>query len=150
MATPAIVAQVNPNPSIFNEPPFNRTPRSPQPAAPAPTTESEPLTPDVTMTPVNGKVNIHFVNQTGAEINYQVIGETQFRKLAGRSEMTLRDLPLPTTFTFRRQDDGLLQVTLQPDTPAPGTLTMLVRETTDFSIDRTSLYVDKNGGVFLN
>lgn len=155
---PASVAQLNPSPSIFNEPPFNRVPRTQTPAIP-PSSPASSAIPDSTtpdqkpvtaITPVNGKVNIHFVNGTGAAIDYEVVGQTQSRTLAGRSEMALQDLTLPATFTFRRQDKGFLQVTLQENNPTPGTLTMNVQETPDFTVDRTSLYVDQSGNVFLN
>lgn len=106
--------------------------------------------PYTSVTPVNGKVTIHFINETGSAIDYQVIDNTEFRSLPGRSQMTLEKLPTPTTFTFRRADNGFLQVTIQPNSPKAGTLTMRVRETPDFATDRTSLYVDQRGGVYLN
>jgi hypothetical protein len=152
------VAQVNPNPSIFNEPPFNRVPRTQRPSAPTllppsttPPSSTSPLVPpDRVMTPINGQVSIRFVNQTGAVIDYQVIDTTEYRTLAGRSELTLQGLAVPTTLTFRRQDKGFLQVTLAENQPAPGTLTLTVQETSDFTADRTSVYIDAKGGVFLN
>lgn len=115
-----------------------------------PSSTSPVLSPDAVMTPVNGQVNIRFVNQTGAAIDYQVIDTTQYRTLGGRSTMTLQGLSLPTTLTFRRQDKGFLQVMLTQNSPEAGTLTIVVKETPDFAIDRTSLYVDQDGGVFLN
>jgi hypothetical protein len=106
--------------------------------------------PSTAVTPTNGKVTIHFINETGASIDYQVIGDTQYRSLAGRSEMTLQNLKIPTTFTFRRNDNGFLDVKLYPNSPTAGTLTVRVHETADFTADRTSIYVDQTGGVFLN
>lgn len=106
--------------------------------------------PSTSVTPAAGKVDIRFINETGAAIDYQVISDTQYRTLAGRSEMTLKGLAVPTTFTFRRADNGFLQVTLYPNSPSPGILTMRVRETADFAADRTSVYIDEAGGVFLN
>jgi hypothetical protein len=100
--------------------------------------------------PVNGKVTIHFINETGSQIDYQVIDDTEYRSLPGRSQMTLENLNTPTTFTFRRADNGFLQVTLQPDSPKAGVLTMRVRETPDFAADRTSVYIDQRGSVYLN
>lgn len=120
-------------------------------------TETDPSTgytgvqiPYSSITPVNGKVTIHFINETGSAIDYQVIDNTEYRSLAGRSQMTLQNLATPTTFTFRRADNGFLQVTLHPDSPKAGTLTMRVRETPDFAADRTSVYVDQRGSVYLN
>jgi hypothetical protein len=105
--------------------------------------------PYTSVTPASGKINLRFINETGSAIDYQVIGDTQYRSLAGRSEMTLENLRLPTTFTFRRADNGFLKVTLYPDS-STSTLTMRVRETPNFAEDRTSVYVDPSGGVFLN
>lgn len=105
--------------------------------------------PAAAVKPVNGTVDIYFINETGATIDYQVIGDTQYRSLAGRSEMRLENLKIPTTFTFRRADNGFLQVSLYPNSPT-GTLTLRVRETADFAADRTSVYIDEKGGVFLN
>lgn len=146
---PRQVAQTNPNPSIFNEPPFNRIPRQAPAAAPATPDTAQPEQPPVaSLTLVDGKFNIRFVNETGAAIEYQVIGQTEYRTLGGRSEISLQDLTTPTTFTFRRKDSGFLDVSLQ--STAGNTVTMLVRETSDFRADRTSLYVDRQGRVFLN
>ena len=158
LVTPVSVAQLNPSPSIFNEPPFNRAPHAQAPALPSPNPPSSAIpdsaTPDqkpvTAITPVNSKVTIRFINQTGAAIDYEVLGQTQSRTLAGRSEIALQELTLPTTLTFRRQDKGFLLVTLQENNPAPGTLTLTVQETPDFTVDRTSLYIDKAGNVFLS
>lgn len=106
-------------------------------------------TPSTAITLNNGQVDIRFINETGSAIEYQVIGDTQYRSLAGRSEMTLENLRTPTTFTFRRADNGFLQVSLQPNSPS-GTLVMRVRETPNFAIDRTSVYIDQQGKVYLN
>jgi hypothetical protein len=106
--------------------------------------------PYTSITPVNGKVTIHFINETGSAIDYQVIDDTEYRSLPGRSQMSLDNLPTPTTFTFRRADNGFLQVTVHPDTPKAGSITLRVRETPDFATDRTTLYVDQRGKVFLN
>jgi hypothetical protein len=105
--------------------------------------------PYTSITPVNNRVNIRFINETGSAIDYQVVGDTQYRSLPGRSEMTLEKLSVPTTFTFRRADNGFLQVALQPNSPS-GTLVMRVRETPDFALDRTSVYIDQTGQVYLN
>ncbi len=129
-------------------------PLSPQPAAVAQTDPATGFTgtqiPYTSVTPVNGKVTIRFINETGSAIDYQVIDDTDYRSLPGRSEMTLENLTTPTTFTFRRADNGFLQVTLHPNSPKSGVITMRVRETPDFAIDRTSVYVDQRGSVYLN
>jgi hypothetical protein len=106
-------------------------------------------TPDSAMTPVNGKVSIRFVNGTGADIEYQVVGDTEYRTLAGNAEMTLKDLPVAATLTFRRKDAGLLRVQFRADDPT-GTIVVNVGATTDFALDRTTLYIDQQGKIFFN
>jgi hypothetical protein len=101
------------------------------------------------MTPVNGKVSIRFVNGTGADIEYQVVGDTEYRTLAGNAEMTLKDLPVAATLTFRRKDSGLLRVQFRADDPT-GTIVVNVGATTDFALDRTTLYIDQQGKIFFN
>jgi hypothetical protein len=110
----------------------------------------EPQQPPITViSPINHKVNIKLVNETGASINYQVIGETNQRSLPGKYNMTLLDLKTPTTVTFQRQDHGLLRVIAQPSN-VPGTLTVNFTKTTDFSQDKTTLNIQQNGNVYLN
>lgn len=106
-------------------------------------------TPDSAMTPVNGKVSIRFINETGAEIEYQVVGDTEYRTLAGDREMTLKELPVATSLTFRRKDSGLLRVQFRADDPT-GTIVVSVSATNDFALDRTTLYIDQNGMIFFN
>ena len=106
--------------------------------------------PYTSVTPVNGRVTIHFINETGSAIDYQVIDNTEYRSMPGRSQISLKNLTTPTTFTFRRADNGFLQVTIQPNSPKSGSLTLHVRETPDFAADRTTVYVDRRGGVYLN
>ncbi|MCY7286593.1 MAG: hypothetical protein LH679_24885 [Cyanobacteria bacterium CAN_BIN43] len=106
-------------------------------------------TPDSAMTPVNGKVSIQFINETGADIEYQVVGDTGYRTLAGDGEMILKDLPVATSLTFRRKDSGLLRVQFRADDPT-GTIVVRVSATTDFALDRTTLYIDQQGMIFFN
>jgi hypothetical protein len=106
-------------------------------------------TPDSAMTPVNGKVSIQFINETGADIEYQVVGDTEYRTLAGGGEMLLKELPVATSLTFRRKDSGLLQVQFRADDP-PGTIVVRVSATDDFALDRTTLYIDQKGMIFFN
>jgi hypothetical protein len=122
-------------------------PQIAQPQIAQPTAADD--SPDTAINPQNGKVNIRFVNETGTNIEYQVISDTEPRVLAGRQSMVLEGLPVPSTLTFRRQDFGFLQVSYQRDLSS-GTLTVMVKETPDFGSDRTSIYVDPTGKVFFN
>jgi len=124
-------------------------PETVNPSSP-PSSTNPTLVPEKVITPVQGKVSIRFVNLTGASIAYQVIDVTEYRTLAGRSGVTLQGLAVPTTLTFRRQDNGFLLVNLETNQPQAGILTVTVRETPDFAADRTSIYIDPSGGVYLN
>ncbi len=102
-----------------------------------------------TVSPTDGRVNVRLVNKTNAAIVYQVIGDTQLRTLAGRSEIMLQGLRTPTNVAFYRQDRGLLMVTPQASSPN-GMLDVTLQETTDFAMDRTSMRIENNGAVYLN
>jgi hypothetical protein len=100
------------------------------------------------VTPNDGRITVRLVNKTNAPITFQAVGDTQVRTLAGRSEIALQGLRVPTTVTFYRQDRGLLMVT--PKTSESGVLEVRMQETTDFAMDRTALRIENNGSVYLN
>ncbi|MDX2217259.1 MAG: hypothetical protein SFY66_28590 [Oculatellaceae cyanobacterium bins.114] len=99
--------------------------------------------------PNGSTITIQVINATGAELNYQVIGDTQFRVLGAQSQATLQDLSIPTTVTFRRNDGGLVTATIETSSAA-GELTLILQQTSDFTADRTALRVEPNGSVYLN
>lgn len=153
---------LNPNPSIFNEPPYNQFERlDPQsnlqsalPTRPPVTLLPPPVTaqrqdPITQIALANGKANIGLINNTNTKITYQVIGDTPPRILAGKSNVTLRDLSTPTTVTFQREDGGLLMVTAEPGAEI-GSLEVRLQETTDINQDRNAMRIQSNGSVFLN
>lgn len=135
---------LNPNPSILNEQRYDRS------AAP----DRLPMlrqgqTPVTAIAIGNGKVNVKLINDSGAIITYQVIGDTAPRSLQGKSDVTLQALNAPVTVTFQRDDGGLLTVTPQPSSE-PGVLEVRFKETTDVVQDRNALRIEGNGSVFLN
>lgn len=149
-----LLSQSQPRPSIFNEPPYNRVQR-PSTSPPANVPGSTPLPeqqqpPSATVTPTDGKVSVKLVNATGANITYQVIGDTNQRTLAGKSDVMLQDLPTPVTVTFKRQDGGLLQVTPQASSEQSGMLEVTLAETTDLGTDKSAMRINSTGGVYLN
>jgi hypothetical protein len=97
----------------------------------------------------NGRVNVRLVNDTGADVTYQVIGDTAPRSLGGKSDVMLEGLSVPTTVTFQRRDGGLLSVNIQPSSQT-GMLEITFDETTDLRIDTKALRIENNGSVFLN
>jgi hypothetical protein len=152
---------LNPKPSIFNAPPYNRSlPTSPNAPGTTPTQPSVPSSeiqapppeqlqpPSATVAPAKGKVSIRLVNETGANITYQVIGDTNQRSLQGKSNVMLTDLSVPVTVTFKRDDGGLLRVT--PQSPQPGILEAILTETTDLGTDKNTMNIQPTGAVFLN
>ncbi|MFB2839806.1 hypothetical protein [Floridanema evergladense] len=98
--------------------------------------------------PVNGVVNLRLVNNSGADITYQVIGETQPRYLTGNNNITLRSIDTPTTLTFYRPDGGFLFVNPRP--VSPGVLEVRFDRTSSFSLDKSALTIQPTGAVYLN
>jgi hypothetical protein len=158
---------LNPNPSIFNQPPYNRSSGTSQPEgsttpSPAPgeqspspspgmtsTTQPQRQAPNATIALANGRVSVKLVNNTAANVTYQVIGATPPRSLPGNSDVTLQGLIAPVTVTFQRDDRGFLTVTPQPS-PQTGMLEVTFKETADVAQDRSAMRIESNGSVFLN
>jgi len=103
--------------------------------------------PDGKMVPVRGKANVTFTNATNATISYQAVDQSQRRILAGKSTATLKDLKLPVSIVFRREDDGFLKVTLS--SIEPGTVEVKLDETSDLGLDKQSLAIRNDGALFL-
>jgi hypothetical protein len=155
METEKLLAQINPRPGIFQEAPYNRsntaTPVPSQPSTPAiqaPLPE-EQQAPAATVAPVQGKLSVRLVNKTGANISYQVIGDTNQRSLQGKSDVMLTGLATPATITFKRDDGGLLSATAQPASE-PGMVEATLTETTDLGMDRSTMRIQNTGAVFFN
>ncbi|MEH2250847.1 hypothetical protein [Nostoc sp.] len=108
-----------------------------------------PQTPSATIALADGKVNIKLVNDTAANVTFQVIGDTAPRSLQGKSDVTLQGLNAPVSVTFERQDHGQLIVTPQPSSE-PGNLEVTFKEATDATQGRSTMRIERNGSVFLN
>ncbi|MEH2196407.1 MAG: hypothetical protein V7K98_27720 [Nostoc sp.] len=186
--------KLNPSPSIFSEPPYNRSQapvppvpgakpprpvppvegqvspmppgpgakpprpvprdRSQQPSPRAVSTDQPQLlqprqTPSATIALTNGTVNVRLVNDTAANVTFQVIGDTAPRSLQGKSNVILQGLKAPVTVTFERIDGGQLIVTPQASSE-PGSLEVTFKEATNASQGRSALRIERNGSVFLN
>ncbi|MBE8967926.1 hypothetical protein IQ277_17190 [Nostocales cyanobacterium LEGE 12452] len=105
--------------------------------------------PNATIALANGIVNIRLVNDTAANVTYQVIGDTAPRSLEGKSDVTLQALKAPVTVTFERQDGGQLIVTPQGSSE-PGSLEVTFKEATNATQGRSAMRIERNGSVFLN
>ncbi|MFN6515305.1 MAG: hypothetical protein RMY29_012530 [Nostoc sp. CreGUA01] len=140
---PPVSSQAQPVPSVQGEAP----PVSPQPDATLP---AEPRqAPSTTIALANGRVNIRLVNDTAANITYQVIGDTAPRSLQGKSDVTLQNLSAPLTVTFEREDGGQLIVTPQPSSET-GSLEVTFNEATNATQGRSAMRIEASGSVFLN
>ncbi|MEH2236971.1 hypothetical protein [Nostoc sp.] len=106
-------------------------------------------TPSATIALTNGTVNIKLVNDTAANVTFQVIGDTAPRSLQGKSDVTLQGLKVPVTVTFEREDHGQLIVTPQPSSE-PGSLEVTFKEATNAAQGRSAMRIERNGSVFLN
>lgn len=155
--TPSTV--LNPRPSIFNEPPYNRAGTSvitpavspvlpaqtkPPMQPPLPENRSQPI---ARVMPMDGKVNVKLKNNTNALITYEAIGYTQRRSLPGGEETVLR-LPIPVTITTVRQDNGLVDVI--PVASQQGMLEVSLNESKNLDDNAGALRIQKDGQVFLN
>ncbi|MCC5630222.1 hypothetical protein [Nostoc sphaeroides] len=128
-------------------------PQTQQPSTGTVSTE-QPLvqprqTPSTTIALANGTVNVRLVNDTAANVTYQVIGDTAPRSLQGKSYVTLQGLQAPVTVTFEREDGGQLIVTPQPSSES-GSLEVRFNEATNAAQGRSALRIERNGSVFLN
>ncbi|MBW4655001.1 MAG: hypothetical protein KME20_18450 [Kaiparowitsia implicata GSE-PSE-MK54-09C] len=133
------------SPSVVGQPQANHL------AASTPFLLAQPLPiPEAYVTPINGTVTIQLVNETGAAVGYEVVGETDIRTLDRLSTVTLTQISVPTSITFRRFDNGFLTTTLTPDTPSSGTLIVTLSLGSDLGGDRTAISIDREGGVDVN
>ncbi|WP_100898583.1 hypothetical protein [Nostoc flagelliforme] len=110
---------------------------------------SQQQAPSATIALANGTVNIRLVNDTAANVTYQVIGDTAPRSLPGKSDVTLQALSAPVTVTFEREDGGQLTVTPQPSSES-GSLEVRFNEATNATQGRSAMRIERNGSVFLN
>ena len=148
MPVASVALPLNPRPSIFNEAPYNRSPGgepTTEPVLQPPPEEQQP--PSAIVMPVNGKINIKLMNATNTVVNYQVIGDTNQRTLAGGTDVTLQNIATPVTVTCVREDNGLLKVI---PTASQGLLEVMLDETTSLDEDQHTIRVEQSGGVLIN
>ncbi|MBN3908591.1 MAG: hypothetical protein HWQ35_19225 [Nostoc sp. NMS1] len=128
--------------------------QSQQPSPGAASTDQPQLlpprqTPSATIALTNGTVNIKLINDTAANVTFQVIGDTAPRSLQGKSNVILQGLKAPVTVTFERIDGGQLIVTPQASSE-PGNLEVRFNEATNAAQGRSAMRIERNGSVFLN
>lgn len=147
---------LNPTPSIFNEPPYNRrvpansggiTPNQPTPVQPPlPQQQGKAI---ATVTPVGGKVDVRLKNNTNAVIAYEAVEYTNRRVLPAKEEIVLRGLPAPVTITLVRQDNGFIQV-IPASSSSSGMLDISLSEAPNLNEQQGTIRIQQNGNVFVN
>ena len=106
-----------------------------QPPAP-----EELQSPASSVMPMNGMVNVKLINQTGDPITYQVLGDTNQRRLPGRDNITLQGLKTPINLTFQRPNGALLRVVPQTS-GEQGMLEVVLEETTYLSFYKNAMTI---------
>lgn len=100
--------------------------------------------------PMNGAVSVKLKNNTNAIVTYEAVGFTQRRVLPGGGEIVLRNLPVPVTVTFTRQDDGFVEV-VPVSVSEDGVLEVgLDEDANPRDSNQGVLRIQKDGQVFLN
>jgi len=100
--------------------------------------------------PMNGDVSVRLKNNTNAIVTYEAVGYTQRRVLPGGEETLLRNLPVPVTVTFTRQDDGFVEV-IPMSASKDGVLEVALDEDANpRDSNQGVLRIQKDGQVFLN
>lgn len=98
--------------------------------------------------PQNGEVDIRLVNDTNVPVRYSVLGDTDARTLAARSDVYLSGLGVPVEMTFYREDNGF--VTAIPQALNSGVLELRLDETASFSTSESGLIIEETGDVVIN
>ena len=94
-----------------------------------------------------GRNTVRLNNQTGDEVTYEVIGQTQPRQLAAGEVVTLEALPMPTTITAERRNFGLVDI--QAVVSEDGILDVSLGQS-EFDEVQGALRIREDGYVFVN
>ncbi|MFK8182717.1 MAG: hypothetical protein AB8B99_05030 [Phormidesmis sp.] len=95
----------------------------------------------------SGKATVLLMNNTGAEVTYEAIGQTPPRILAPDESVRLDALPMPVTITAERQNFGLVDMVVSVSDA--GTLTVDL-ERSEFDEVQGALRIREDGYVFVN
>lgn len=124
--------------------------------ADAPTTPVRPPLPEnrsqavAKVMPMNGAVSVKLKNNTNAIVAYEAVGYTQRRVLAGGQEIVLRNLPVPVTVTFVRQDNGFVEALPISVSTSKVLEVELNEDASPLDSNQGVLRIQKDGQVFLN
>ncbi|MBE9127960.1 MULTISPECIES: hypothetical protein [unclassified Coleofasciculus] len=167
---------VNPCPGIYYDEPFSRMVMAPVGCPPNAATQmgqggqisNSPITPApppagipqpplpenrsdavATIMPMDNTVDVRLKNNTNAIVSFEAVGHTERRYLQGGEETVLQNLPLPTTITAVRQDEGLLQM-MPMSADEEGLLEVSLEEETRLDDNQGVLRIQPDGQVFVN
>jgi hypothetical protein len=149
--SPAIDSPAIDSPTL--ESPTLESPTTDSPTSNSPNPTFDAAAPDSSanvvarLSATSAQATVQLTNNTGAEITYEVIGQTQPRSLAAGAIARLDALPLPTTITAEREDFGLVDMgaTVSPE----GVLEVSL-ERSEFDEVQGALHIRQDGYVFVN
>ena len=94
-----------------------------------------------------GRATVMLMNNTGAEVTYEAIGQTPPRTLSPGVNARLDYLPMPITITAERQNFGLVDMVV---TVAENGILNVSLERSDFDEVQGALRIREDGYVFVN
>lgn len=94
-----------------------------------------------------GRATVMLMNNTGAEVTYEAIGQTPPRQLAADESVRLDSLPMPITITAERQNFGLVDMVV---TVSEEGILNVGLERSDFDEVQGALRIREDGFVFVN
>ena len=100
------------------------------------------------LTPVGATTDVVLVNTGGADISFQVIGQTNIRTLAAGEEISLLALSIPTDITLYRTDGGFVRAQVGVE-EGENTVRLELSGTASFSDDTSSVVILETGGIYL-
>lgn len=166
---------LNPCPKIYYEEPFTRRFLSPQGCPPnvarqmqeglpmqigggvmtLPGRTIQPPLPEQRSEPIaqiamasGRQVAVRLTNGIASPITYQVLGDTEPRLLMGGASVMLTGLPLPTTITTVREDNGLIDIMAMSS--EAGMLEVMLGAEPAFNDTQGVLRIQADGSVYVN
>lgn len=165
---------LNPCPKIYYEEPFTRRFLSPQGCPPnvarqiqeglpmrigggamtLPSSPMQPPLPEQRSEPIaqiamaSDQVAVRLTNEIASPVIYQVLGETEPRLLMGGATVMLTGLPLPTTITAVRDDNGLIDIMARSS--EAGMLEVMLGSEPTLDDTQGVLRIQADGQVYVN
>ncbi len=100
------------------------------------------------VSPVSSQIAVSLVNDTGATVTYELVGDTQRRMLMMGESAMLQGVSLPATITFVREDNGLLDV--MASSSEAGMLEISLMPEASLNDTQGVIRIQEDGQVFVN